>query len=415
MKKIEKNAISGVLSRVAVAFFAIVSILTSCKEDEEKPVLQASVSTVEAVLPEGGTVAVDIESNNPWTINADKVWVHFDKASGGAGTIKVNVTVDANDKFESRTAKITIVSGQLTQELSVMQGDLKKFITLNKTEFKSDGASQFRGELVVASNVEYAFNKAQFPAWLDITETNVKGTFNVVISPNDEVPVERAFDVVVSDAQGFSNTFKAIQGPRGAFIDMKPADAEIEFAGSAAAGTMSREITILSSGELEYSVQAWGLPQGALAITLNATKGADGVYTNKIKFVGKPHISSDMAQWRIQFLIKGLDGENDPWANLVVMQYPQELPWEMNFTHQGGTTIYPIDLTGWEGVEFSTMVSEGAAEWLSFGKNAQTGKYEITALPNAGVVRNGTVTFSVAQGDSFYNEYSVTVTQSAAN
>lgn len=422
MKRKVERATVGKVFRMAVAVVAIVSFLSSCSKDDEPAVLAAILSSTEAIGPDGGTLVIMVESSGDWSIGADKTWVHFDVTSGVSGVTPVTITVDPSELFENRSAKITVLAGELIQEITVMQMNEPKHITFSKPEFISDGVETLREELAIFSNVEYSFNTDEFPEWLTITETEVVGTYIVSIYPNEKVLSERPFDVIVSDAQGFSETLHVVQGPRGPYIEIIGSPS-LEFFGNLAEAeaegqTLSGEFTVESSGELDSRIpwEPWNYPQGHFVYTIDPNPTInEGVYTTKVTFDLKPQIGSEPVNWQIQFFLKGVMWYESPFANANVAQFPQQLPWELSYTAEGGTKVLSLDLTGWDDIEVTPTISADAADWLSFAKNATTGKYEITALANNGALRSGTVSFTLGIQGAVYREQSISIEQVAAN
>ena len=77
-------------------------------------------STSLSFAENGGSENISITCNSDWTVSSNQSWCTVSPASGSNdGT--VTVTVSANDSNSERSASITIKSGNVTQEVSILQ------------------------------------------------------------------------------------------------------------------------------------------------------------------------------------------------------------------------------------------------------------------------------------------------------
>ncbi|MCQ2225101.1 MAG: hypothetical protein MJZ14_05170 [Paludibacteraceae bacterium] len=108
-------------------FFFYLTLLSSliagvigCSDDEEEtPKLELNATEL-TFKSEGGDELVGVTSNTNWSAVSSEKWCEVSPASSkGDGAIKV--TAQKNEKRESRTAKISVVSGSLTRIVVVFQ------------------------------------------------------------------------------------------------------------------------------------------------------------------------------------------------------------------------------------------------------------------------------------------------------
>lgn len=85
-----------------------------------RPTLNVSSSTV-SFGAQTSSSTVSIEANDKWTATSDAAWCTITPASGEGGTTTVVISAEQNSTKESRTATITVKSGELTKEISVQQ------------------------------------------------------------------------------------------------------------------------------------------------------------------------------------------------------------------------------------------------------------------------------------------------------
>ncbi len=97
----------------------IAFVIGCSKEEEELPKLELNATEL-SFKSEGGDELVGVTSNTNWSAVSSEKWCEVSPASSkGDGAIKV--TAQKNEKRESRTAKISVVSGSLTRIVVVSQ------------------------------------------------------------------------------------------------------------------------------------------------------------------------------------------------------------------------------------------------------------------------------------------------------
>lgn len=115
-------------------FFAVLALMTSCKEESEVTLLDdVQVSSSYVAIPvEGGETSITITAKDSWTaekVTTDKnkvEWLTLSASSGSAGESTLKFTAPAT--LDGRTAEVLIHSAGKTQRINVMQG-LSKIAT----------------------------------------------------------------------------------------------------------------------------------------------------------------------------------------------------------------------------------------------------------------------------------------------
>lgn len=72
-----------------------------------------------------GTSSFTFTTNNTWTAKSDQRWCKLDKTSGTAGTITINLTIEANTANQERTAIITINTNKTSATATVKQAKIE--------------------------------------------------------------------------------------------------------------------------------------------------------------------------------------------------------------------------------------------------------------------------------------------------
>ena len=109
-------------------------VMTSC--EKEIPPITAEIIFAEGAvtaptLPTaGGTATITFSSAKAWTaeVEAKKTWCTISPASGEAGAeLVVTITATKNETFDNRTAKVTITSADVKEEITVTQTQTYSF------------------------------------------------------------------------------------------------------------------------------------------------------------------------------------------------------------------------------------------------------------------------------------------------
>ncbi len=102
-------------------FVAVIALMTSCKEEFEPTYLGAvKVSSSYIALPaNGGSVEIDVNANDSWTITDIPEWLKVSPAQGSAGTTKVTFSADATSSSLSGVAYLNC--GDQKQRFDIIQ------------------------------------------------------------------------------------------------------------------------------------------------------------------------------------------------------------------------------------------------------------------------------------------------------
>ena len=174
---------SSVTERVATV------TVTAGDDEESFEVSQKAVFEMTEISGEfpgaGGSQALKIRTDLPWTVSADKGWISFDKEEGtGDGKLTViTVTAAANDDI-ARTAEITVNAGGENHTFEVRQGGAA-FEIIAPADPTID---RLGGELLVEVNASKAWEpQTDVPGFtvekVDDSHFKVKAGFNNTFAP----------------------------------------------------------------------------------------------------------------------------------------------------------------------------------------------------------------------------------------
>ncbi|MCU4165230.1 BACON domain-containing protein [Carboxylicivirga caseinilyticus] len=103
-------------------FFTVLAFMTSCDDEETVTLLdEIQVSSSYVSIPvDGGSTAITVTANDNWVVVSDIEWLTISSTSGSAG--ESTLTFTAESAIDGRTGELSIVCGDATQRINVIQG-----------------------------------------------------------------------------------------------------------------------------------------------------------------------------------------------------------------------------------------------------------------------------------------------------
>ena len=117
------NKIIMKIKHLLIGLFAVAATVACTQEQPaETPKLEVDKETV-SLAATAAESSFNVTSNQAWAATADADWVTLDPASGEAAAeaVAVKVTAEDNTAKEARTAKVTVMAGELTKTVTVTQ------------------------------------------------------------------------------------------------------------------------------------------------------------------------------------------------------------------------------------------------------------------------------------------------------
>ena len=117
------NKIIMKIKHLLIGLFAVAATVACTQEQPaETPKLEVDKEAV-SLAAEAAESSFNVTSNQAWVATADADWVNLDPASGEAAAeaVAVKVTAEDNTAKEARTAKVTVMAGELTKTVTVTQ------------------------------------------------------------------------------------------------------------------------------------------------------------------------------------------------------------------------------------------------------------------------------------------------------
>ena len=135
-------------------------------------------------VKEGGSGEITIESDEPWQANCDGSWVTI-STDAGSGNGTIVVTVEPNEIYVARQARVKIVSRNLERIVFVTQepGDNPYMATADPDSLFIDSPYGGARTITITSNCEWFITT---PSWITMTTTAGSGnaTLDIMVGYN---------------------------------------------------------------------------------------------------------------------------------------------------------------------------------------------------------------------------------------
>ena len=225
---------SDVMERVATV------TVTAGDDEETFDVTQKGSFEMTAITGEfpgaGGSQALKLRTDLPWTVSADKDWITFDKESGEGSNAQtvINVTAKPNDDA-ARKAVITVTAGGESHTFEVMQaGSAFAIIPPADPTIDSKG-----GELLVEVDATKSWEpKTEVPGFsvekVDDNHFKVVAGFNNIFAPRkgqvsivaasgatDSIEITQDTNFTVQNGEVLEDGSVKLSGDKGARVKFK--------------------------------------------------------------------------------------------------------------------------------------------------------------------------------------------------
>ena len=221
------------------------------KNPEVKPSQELRVTEPGQFGAKGGEQTITVTATAAWTISKSEGgdWLTIKPESGNAGTSQVILTAAENTTTESRTATLTVKSGELTKSISVSQSAANLEISLdtNNLEFTSNGGIK---TFKITTNTSWTVACDQ--TWCSVSPVSGKNESNITVTVFENTSIlERSAIITVKSDVG-NQTVKVNQD--GAAAALTLSENSIEF--TSASGSQLFNITSNTSWTVSTD-QSW--------------------------------------------------------------------------------------------------------------------------------------------------------------
>ena len=135
-------------------------------------------------VKEGGSGEITVESDEPWQAACDGSWVTL-STDAGSGNGSIVVTVEPNEIFSARQARVKVVSRNLERVVFVTQepGDDPYMATVDPDSIFIDSPYGGARTITITSNCEWFVTT---PSWITMTTTSGSGnaTLDIMVGYN---------------------------------------------------------------------------------------------------------------------------------------------------------------------------------------------------------------------------------------
>ena len=171
------------------------------KNPEVKPSQELKVTELGQFGTKGGEQTMTVTATAAWTIskNEGSDWLTVKPESGVAGTTQVTLTAAENTTTGSRTATLTVKSGELTKSIDVFQSAANPVMSLDVStlEFASGSGSK---SIKITSNTSWTVSSDQ--TWCSVSPTSGSndGSVTMKVEENSSTGERTATITVKSEA-----------------------------------------------------------------------------------------------------------------------------------------------------------------------------------------------------------------------
>lgn len=118
-----------------IFLFLCLILVAACSDDVDPDITLTTSSSVSMEADEGASATVSFTSATDWSASVDEEWLTCSPSSGSGGTYTIALTcTEENSSITTRTATLTIVSGNITQSVTITQDECD-YVTLEEDTY----------------------------------------------------------------------------------------------------------------------------------------------------------------------------------------------------------------------------------------------------------------------------------------
>ena len=179
---------------------------------KQKDALLVTSSKLEFTA-EGGDKTIEVKANVQYsvTFECEGDWLHKSSRSRALESTEVAITVDKNDSPETRTGKIIIKSGELSETVEVYQVGSPSELVLTESEFVVPAEGDTL-KIELATNSKYSYTSPDVD-WIEECESRVLSTYThyFVVKENEGTESREATITFINEYTGDDHPVKITQ------------------------------------------------------------------------------------------------------------------------------------------------------------------------------------------------------------
>ncbi|MEA5005427.1 MAG: BACON domain-containing protein [Rikenellaceae bacterium] len=256
----------------SLLFFFLILISYGCTKDEA-PKIDLNISGGEiSGQYQSSSQTVTFITNKSWTATVSESgtpsWISVRPVSGKAGTITLNVDMQANTVYQNREAVVTITAGSVTSTFRVRQEAAPPTVTIDRS-IQNVGYEAGVATVAVSTNGA-PWSLTGLPSWLTASSTsgNTAATITFTYQAN-ELAVARVANLVFTSVTA-TKTHVMTQAAAPATIAIDQSAKTVE----SVSGSFSVAITTNSASWKASGIPAW------VTLTPSENTGSGSVVVN---------------------------------------------------------------------------------------------------------------------------------------
>lgn len=246
----------------SLLFIFLILISYGCTKVEEAPKIDLNIPGGQvAGQHQSSSQTITFTTNKSWTATVTCPWAGVDAppapwasvspASGNAGTITLNVNMQANTYYQSREGTVTITAGEVTSTFRIHQDGAPPTVTIDRT-------MQNIGYEAGSATVAVSTNGAQWslsgvPSWMTASSTGAYMATNVTFTYQaNELAVARVANLVFTSVTA-TKTHVMTQAAAPATISIDQSAKTVE----SISGSFTMAVTTNSATWSTSGIPAW--------------------------------------------------------------------------------------------------------------------------------------------------------------
>lgn len=198
---------------------------------------------------EGGEKTIEVKSNIQYTVTfeCEGNWLHKNSRSRGLETSVISVIADANSSPETRTGKVIIKSGIITEAVEIYQTGSPSELVLTESEFVIPAEGDTL-KIELATNSKYSYRGPDVD-WIEEQKSRALSTYThyFIVKENENKENREAEIIFINEYSGDEHPVKIIQMGQSALVLAKN---EYRF------DSKEQECELLILANMEFDVQS---------------------------------------------------------------------------------------------------------------------------------------------------------------
>ena len=200
--------------------FIVLSVLCGCSEKEQPDLISIcdeSIEYFDSVMEfpsSGGSKTVKFSTNKNWEIHVtdledmDENWCEVSPRFGAAGDVTFTISVSENTSYEERSALVSILVGDVTKKLRVLQAP-KEILSLSTPSTYTVTYKEQNLEIKLLTNTK--FDISCDLEWIDLNSTRGINESSILLSIHENNTSENRVGTITISSESSEKVIEIFQ------------------------------------------------------------------------------------------------------------------------------------------------------------------------------------------------------------